>query len=511
MVNYSVVEFEDGLHLVPTLWLNKDKTSCCWPSHFRNQYDVNKAVIRSIIPNDGGKDWEYFNVKRIFSTADSYEKGMEKLCLAEETSNMEETASSNDEAEAIQAKKRRREKAKKHFSSSDSEICEEQRQSKLQPFPPVPQFYESRSKTGSTERKHHANHGSSSSQKDNRASTELERSITGLGVPPLRRGYEISSSEGRHDSNRGTLSLQKENRAFNELERSFTELNDSLTKSANHGTNQRKSSQPLPPSHTSKTKIPEDDVTELTTHKGLHKTRDDPNDVFTTEGFMKLMLSKLNKLLHYVKELDEKLVVSDERSHNLHLAEFDSEDEEDLGLPLRDVAELTRFDEKLKNATFCAKMIQWLKRFGGTDANASTSKMLGKLMSNPLAQQYSWAGFKGKKIFKELRLVRLVMKTVRVRVPGASDVIFAEIISKWLAQAKLRNIRDVAKTTKQNKSAATKAVNRTKEAANGENRLKETASAENRTKVAATAENRTEEAVSSEEDTATNSESLSGP
>ncbi|XP_046746411.1 uncharacterized protein LOC124411361 [Diprion similis] len=475
MAKYSVVEFEDGIHLVPTVWLNDDKTLCSWPTHLRKQYDVNNAVIRSTIPNSGGKEWEYLNVKRIFGTADSYEKGMEKLCLAEETSNIDETASSDDEAEVIRAKKRRREKARKHFTSTDEEIPDKQPRTKLQPFPIMSNFHKNQDKTSSSQRSHDVTRGTTSSTKENRGFSELKRSITGWGEFSATRGSEISSSERRYDVHHAS---QKEDRAFNELELSFTGPNKSLTESVNRGATGCNTSAVFPLSRTSKSQIPQNNVTGLKTHKA----RDDKDAVTATEGFQKIVLKKLNKLLYQMDDLHDRLAVLDKHGHNLPLDEFNSDDEKELGLPLQGVSELTIFEEKLKNSTLFAKMLTWLKRFCGTDTNSSTQKVLIKLVSNSLAQQYSWAGAKGKRMFKDLHLVRLVMKAVRVRVPGASDVIFTDIISKWLAQAKLRFKREVEKLEKQKKSGQASAENPiascSKEAADATNRAKEAANVE---------------------------------
>lgn len=54
---------------------------------------------------------------------DTYEEGMQKLCLAEDTSNIDETGVSSNEVRE-RGKKRRRIKAKKYMSSSsEDDLC----------------------------------------------------------------------------------------------------------------------------------------------------------------------------------------------------------------------------------------------------------------------------------------------------------------------------------------------------------------------------------------------------
>ncbi|XP_029156905.1 uncharacterized protein LOC114929503 [Nylanderia fulva] len=116
--DYVIAEFNDGLQLIPALWYNADKRSSIWPTHFKSKFRINKAIITREMPQN--VEWEVLPVKRIFGRADNYEEGMEKLIIAEDTSNIE---ASSDELN-IQKKKRRREKAKKIMSSSsDEDLC----------------------------------------------------------------------------------------------------------------------------------------------------------------------------------------------------------------------------------------------------------------------------------------------------------------------------------------------------------------------------------------------------
>lgn len=61
---YSIVEFEDGLQMIPTSWL-KDKNIAYWPK-FTSHARFTKAVQKRIPPED---NWPIYNVKRILATA----------------------------------------------------------------------------------------------------------------------------------------------------------------------------------------------------------------------------------------------------------------------------------------------------------------------------------------------------------------------------------------------------------------------------------------------------------
>lgn len=116
---YIIVEFRDGLQLIPAVWYNTDKQSCIWPSsHYETKLRIYTAIIRQEIPKNES-DWEELSIKRIFGVADkwiiysliyihmymlliiffvlykeTYEKGLEKLVAVQDISNIKNDISS---------------------------------------------------------------------------------------------------------------------------------------------------------------------------------------------------------------------------------------------------------------------------------------------------------------------------------------------------------------------------------------------------------------------------------
>lgn len=66
---YSIVEFEDGLQMIPTSWL-KNKNAAFWPQ-FTSHARFIKAVQKKISPED---NWPIYNIKRILGTASKLHK-----------------------------------------------------------------------------------------------------------------------------------------------------------------------------------------------------------------------------------------------------------------------------------------------------------------------------------------------------------------------------------------------------------------------------------------------------
>lgn len=67
---YTIVEFDDGLQMIPTSWLIEDKNAAYWPQ-FTSHARFAKAVKKNISPVD---NWPIYNVKRILATASKLHK-----------------------------------------------------------------------------------------------------------------------------------------------------------------------------------------------------------------------------------------------------------------------------------------------------------------------------------------------------------------------------------------------------------------------------------------------------
>ncbi|EFN65995.1 hypothetical protein EAG_13585, partial [Camponotus floridanus] len=81
---YSVVEFEDGLQVIPNIWLSADFKYAFWP-HYTNNKRYEKAVKLMELPEC---TWLEHPIKRIFGKFSSYKKARKKLKDAEDLSDI---------------------------------------------------------------------------------------------------------------------------------------------------------------------------------------------------------------------------------------------------------------------------------------------------------------------------------------------------------------------------------------------------------------------------------------
>ncbi len=108
-----------------------------------------------------------------------------------------------------------------------------------------------------------------------------------------------------------------------------------------------------------------------------------------------------------------------------------------------------------------------MKSIGGNDNYRVVIGILKKVLSNEVAEQYSLAGAKKKRCFKDLILYKVLLglvififtfkflicfdkcnilnnlftEAVRCHRNSITEVEFAELVSRWLVQAKLRKER----------------------------------------------------------------------
>uniref|UniRef100_A0A1Y1KAW5 DUF4806 domain-containing protein n=1 Tax=Photinus pyralis TaxID=7054 RepID=A0A1Y1KAW5_PHOPY len=367
MKKYSVVEFGDGLALVATMWLDRNNNTCIYPTHLP-QNRINKAVEEQLLPS-GEETWQEYPVIRIFGTSESYERGIRKLRLAETTSNIEDTDDTTNIEANNRAKKRRREMAKRKYSSDDHTETDETESLEHLPSFPDP--------------------------------------------PSLRRDLHMKKLQEKPSSScstpRSTPTLIHRN---SPISQSF--LNETPQMRATL----KKSTSTASPST-------------MTT-----------SEIASENEFRRLVLSKLNNIIQKIGQIEERLTSIEQ--WKIHATEDGSvSEEEDTELPLQNLTDLNHFEQKLKDLLFFKKMINMLKRCGGgSDVNSITTRILRQILSNSLAQQFSWAGFKGKSSFKDLRMAKLLIKTVRTMKNDVTDDLIVEAGSKWLAQAKVRACRE---------------------------------------------------------------------
>lgn len=140
---YAITEFEAGLQIVSSCWIDKNKITCWWPSHLTSKTDVTRAVLQTMPQED---KWSKLTIIKIFGSSgnfymqkygniyiytqqtriwftDDYKRALDKLAQAEETSNLEDSDYLNSTNVTIlaAARKKRQQRKKKVFNTYDND------------------------------------------------------------------------------------------------------------------------------------------------------------------------------------------------------------------------------------------------------------------------------------------------------------------------------------------------------------------------------------------------------
>lgn len=68
---FSVVEFSDGMQIVPSCWINELRNDCIWPSHIKSQYALDKVIAKTAVPQES-TTWDTCQIKRLFGSAGKF-------------------------------------------------------------------------------------------------------------------------------------------------------------------------------------------------------------------------------------------------------------------------------------------------------------------------------------------------------------------------------------------------------------------------------------------------------
>ncbi|XP_011859452.1 PREDICTED: uncharacterized protein LOC105556947, partial [Vollenhovia emeryi] len=128
---YTVVEFEDGLSVVPKNWLTKDLTKAFWPNYTSTTRHDKAAKVME----EPDSTWSICPIRKIYGTYLNYAVARQKLKQAEEESDL----TSNTEKEEY-LKKSRKNRAAKVMDTSMSSNDELSDDSFISEIPKVPKM-----------------------------------------------------------------------------------------------------------------------------------------------------------------------------------------------------------------------------------------------------------------------------------------------------------------------------------------------------------------------------------
>ncbi|XP_030759767.1 uncharacterized protein LOC115885119 [Sitophilus oryzae] len=107
-------------------------------------------------------------------------------------------------------------------------------------------------------------------------------------------------------------------------------------------------------------------------------------------------------------------------------------------IPIIDDEGLFAMEDWLKKSDNFRIMVRELSRLGGSGVAQSTRKVLYKVLSNEIAQKYSWDGAKQKRSLKSLLVAKAILDSMKGQFQDSKETEIINIIKIWLVKAKER-------------------------------------------------------------------------
>ncbi|XP_054723191.1 uncharacterized protein LOC129233148 isoform X2 [Uloborus diversus] len=106
--------------------------------------------------------------------------------------------------------------------------------------------------------------------------------------------------------------------------------------------------------------------------------------------------------------------------------------------PISSEEDVLILEEKLSEEEVRKHMIRELQKFGGAHLAEVVRRMLVYLLTDEVAEKYSFMGLKGKMQFSSLKLCSLINDVARIHVKTATNKEISKPIAAWLRHAKER-------------------------------------------------------------------------
>ncbi|CAH1102525.1 unnamed protein product [Psylliodes chrysocephalus] len=107
-------------------------------------------------------------------------------------------------------------------------------------------------------------------------------------------------------------------------------------------------------------------------------------------------------------------------------------------IPIKTVEQLEEIERWLDNKENCMAVVRELSRIGGINLGQTVRKILYRVLSNEMANTFSWDGMKQKNAFKNLNSARAILEAVKMCYPLSKEIDIILVIKSWLVKAKER-------------------------------------------------------------------------
>ncbi|XP_067207178.1 uncharacterized protein [Linepithema humile] len=419
---YYIVEFEDGLQIVPNNWFTcKKKSAIYWPN-VTNQKEYDKAVEKMKDFNNNNST--IISVKRIFTSTDTFIKAKEKLKLAEKLSDL----NSDEDTEVL--KNRRRFYAAKVFSSSSSEeeIQNPMKKRKIDTYPQVPQI--SKNSKLRHENKNKENFSSAQENEMQHMSSQYSN-FSSDNYPKASQMLKNSTIRHQVLENRENFPSEQENEMQHMSSQYSNFSSDNYPKASQVLKNSTIRHQVLESKENFSSEEEDKMLMSSQNSNFSSEFHEFKRNVYRNFSVLK---QKLDFIIQNQLDFYEQW----ERNENNSTTHFSTESNEINVMsqfPIESEDALNQLEEALIDNNYRNNLINKLSTIGGKNLKQLILNIIKRIFTIIIAKEYSWYGKKNNKSFSDLKLCSVVISAVQLKYPQATEHEISEPIKSWLRHA----------------------------------------------------------------------------
>ncbi|GAB1860856.1 DUF4806 domain-containing protein [Camponotus japonicus] len=438
---YAIVEFEDGLQVIPNNWLSGDLKKAFWPN-FTNNKRYDKAVKLREEPEC---TWLEHPIRKIYGTFQNYGVARKKLKDAEELSDINSGADIEENL-----KKSRKIRAAKIVDETSNDADESSDEMIL--VSEIPKFPNKHSMTAETSK---TSKITKNAPKD---VNNLERKCTATQIKKfanINTNIEKRTDDSSLNCNKNLIDAPAEQSSFDETDdevnvqlpiqlgnKTSSNLFYKQALHCNENVLDASAEQLCDEVDEVYANVPTQLRNKTSSNLLIHKQESDPYERFVINKLISLEL-KLNSI-----ERCQKLILK-----KISIDTFEAKEKETIDiyqdLPLKTETDLQSMENKLNNdSLYRNEMVKQLIHVTCQDLRTSCIRLMKKIFVNELAVNYSWYGAKKKENFSKLHMCKVIMSAVRKLHINATDEQISAPIKIWLAHAKERMQRQTLNSEK---------------------------------------------------------------
>jgi len=162
------------------------------------------------------------------------------------------------------------------------------------------------------------------------------------------------------------------------------------------------------------------------------------------------MKVSINGITSLIREVIQRLDALEKNSVSLKMQSVLDEYNTLVGVfPIKTVASLKEVESKIENnSAFKEKLIISLTQVSSTDIKKTVRNILHYLITDEMAQQYSWLGQRHKAAFHNLQISKILTLVIKMRHQDTMYEQISSIAAEWLKHAKQRAQRKSEKGDK---------------------------------------------------------------